>query len=163
MPKPVIGIMGPGSNPTEEDIENALQLGKLCAENDFVTLTGGHNIGVMDAALKGSKGNGRDTIGILAFGNKDNASEYADICVVTAMGSARNNINVLTSDVVIACGCESGTLSEIAMALKAKKQVILLTQNEQAQKFLKDLNPDQIIVSYTPEEAIDQVKELLKS
>jgi hypothetical protein len=47
--------------------------------------------------------------------------------VFTGMGEARNVINVLTSDVVVACGVEGpGTISEVALALRASKPVILL-------------------------------------
>ena len=42
------------------------------------------------------------------------------------MGSARNTINVLTSDVIVACPGGAGTLSEIALALKHGKPVWLL-------------------------------------
>jgi predicted Rossmann-fold nucleotide-binding protein len=42
------------------------------------------------------------------------------------MGSARNVINVLSSHVVVACPGGSGTISEIALALKYGKTVILL-------------------------------------
>jgi hypothetical protein len=42
------------------------------------------------------------------------------------MGDARNAINVLSSDVVIALPGGAGTLSEVALALKAGKTVVAL-------------------------------------
>ena len=47
------------------------------------------------------------------------------------MGSARNCINVLSSQVVVACPGGMGTLSEIALALKYSKPVILLNYEEE--------------------------------
>ncbi|MEJ2228402.1 MAG: cytochrome, partial [Alphaproteobacteria bacterium] len=123
MPKTVIGVMGPGSSATAFDLKNAYDIGRLIAEKGYVTLTGGRPNGVMEAALKAAKDAGGQTVGILPSGDKRDASAYADIVIVTAMMSARNNINALSSDVVVACGIEAGTLSEIALALKADKNV----------------------------------------
>ena len=85
MTKTVIGIMGPGLDAEPMDIENSYNIGKYAAQKGYVTLTGGRNVGVMHSALKGAKDSGGDTIGILAYGNKTNGSEYADILIVTSM------------------------------------------------------------------------------
>jgi predicted Rossmann-fold nucleotide-binding protein len=77
------------------------------------------------------------------------------------MMSARNAINVLSSEVVIACGMGAGTASEIALALKAKKHVVLLNNNKESKIFFIDLNPDYIHIANSPEEAIQIVKSLL--
>jgi hypothetical protein len=56
------------------------------------------------------------------------------------MGDARNAINVLTSDVVVACGVEGpGTASEISLAVKAGKPVILLAAAQAARVFFESL------------------------
>lgn len=162
MAKIQIGVMGPGDGATSYDLENAFELGKLIAKKGYVTLTGGRPSGVMEAALKGAKKADGETIGILPYNNKSDASEYADIIIVTAMMSARNNINVLSSDVVIACGIEAGTLSEIALALKANKKVIILSQNDKANQFLSELGRGNIDIVDTPEKAINLVEETLQ-
>ncbi|CCQ67309.1 Conserved hypothetical protein 725 [Crocosphaera watsonii WH 0402] len=51
------------------------------------------------------------------------------------MGNARNNINVLSSNVIIACGMGLGTVSEIALALKNKKPVILLSEDKKVNNY----------------------------
>ena len=158
----VIGIMGPGSNPTDQDLKNAYALGQYSASKNYVTLTGGSKAGVMNEALKGAKDAYGRTIGILAFADKSMASEYADIVIVTAMGSARNNINVLSCDVLVACGLEAGTLSEVAMTLKASKKVVLLNQNAKGTDFLKELGKDNILVANSPEQAIEHIEAILK-
>lgn len=161
MARTVVGIMGPGTNPTAQDLENARALGALCAQAGYVTLTGGSKQGVMDAALAGAKGAGGDTVGVLAGPDRAGASPHADVCIVTAMGSARNNINILSADAVVACGMEPGTLSEIAMALKAGKEVVMLTQNAQAKAFLSELRPALVRVADTPEGAFEAVRNII--
>ncbi len=163
MAKTIIGVMGPGSKPTETDLQNAYMIGKFAAQNGWTILTGGSKAGVMHAALKGAKDNSGETIGILPSYDKSTASEYADHVIVTGMGSARNNINVLSSDVIIACGIEAGTLSEVALALKAGKIVILLTQNQKGIAFLKDLAPKQIFAAENIEAAAAALNKLLKN
>ena len=66
------------------------------------------------------------TVGILPGADTEQASRYIDVAIVTNMGGARNVINVLSSDIVVAMPGKAGTISEIALALKYKKPVILL-------------------------------------
>lgn len=161
MPKITIGIMGPGSNATEYDLENAYEVGRLSAEKGYAVLTGGRKSGVMEAGLKGAKAANGYTVAVLPYDSKDDATDYADIAIVTSMKSARNNINVLSSDVVVACGIESGTLSEIALATKADKKVILMTQNEKGKDFLKELEPERIYLSESIDETMDLIATIL--
>lgn len=158
MPKIVIGVMGPGSSASAFDLNNAYEMGQLIAANGYVTLTGGRACGVMEAALKGAKDAGGQTLGILPSGDKSDASEYADIVIATAMASARNNINVLSSDVVVACGIEAGTLSEIALALKTNKAVILISQNEIGNAFLEKLGKGKLYLANNARTAMDVVE-----
>lgn len=159
MRKIVIGIMGPGDNPTEIDLNRAYKLGQRIAQEGWILLTGGSKAGVMDAASQGAKAAGGLTIGILRGDNTNDMSEAVDIAIVTNMGSARNNINVLSSDVVIACGMGTGTASEIALALKNGKQVVLLNDHQDSQKFFTSLSPEQVFLATSPEGAIKFVKE----
>lgn len=163
MKKPIIGVMGPGKAATKTDLENAYQLGKLIAENGWILLTGGRNSGVMDAASKGAKSADGLTLGILPNESDRNLSDSVDIAVFTGMGSARNNINVLTSDVVIACGIGAGTVSEITLAIKANKKVILLNDNLESQAFFQQLWSESVFVVKNAEEAIAQVKQILST
>ena len=161
MRKIIIGVMGPGANASETDLQNAYQLCQLIAQEGWVLLTGGRNAGVMDAANKGAKAANGLTVGILPNNDTNNISEAVDIAIVTDMGNARNNINVLSSNVVIACGMGAGTASEVALALKGNKQVILLTDSEESKLFFRSLSADNIILTKTAKAAIKIVKELL--
>lgn len=161
MRKIVIGVMGPGANPSPDDCKNARELGELVAQQGWVLLTGGRDVGVMDAASQGAKSAGGLVVGILPASDTIAMSDAVDIAIVTDMGSARNNINVLSSDVVIACGIGSGTTSEIALALVAKKKVILLNNNPESQVFFKKLSEENVFVVQTPQEAIALTSKLL--
>jgi uncharacterized protein (TIGR00725 family) len=128
----IVGVMGP-AKARKKDIENARTLGELIARREWIVLTGGRDVGVMDAAGQGAKQVARSlTVGILPS-SRDRVSKYVDVAIITEMGSARNNVNVMSSHVVVACGLSgAGTVSEVALALKAGKPVILVgaTQSE---------------------------------
>ena len=146
--------MGPGEQATATDLQNAYELGKLIAQQGWVLLTGGRNVGVMDAALGGAKSANGLTIGILAGNNTNDVSESVDLAIVTDLGNARNNINVLSADVVIACGMSAGTAAEIALALKANKKVILLNNNQESKLFFQHLSPENIYFVHSSVAAI---------
>ena len=162
MKKKIIGVMGPGELATEIDIKNAYKLGKLIATEGWILLTGGRSLGVMDAASKGAKEAGGLTIGILPSNSNKNISDAVDIAIVTDLGNGRNNINVLSSDVIIACGIGLGTLSEIALGLKSNKPVILLSECQEAQQLFKRLSPDLTLIAVDIEQTIQLIKNILE-
>lgn len=160
MPKTIIGVMGPGSS--SDVLELARRLGGLIAEAGFVLLTGGRDAGVMDAASQGAKLAGGLVVGVLPGQDRSDLSSYVDIAIPTGMGSARNNINVLASDVIVACGMGAGTASEVALALKAGKSVVLLGCGSRAEGFFKELSRDLIYPVASAEEAMDIVMAILE-
>lgn len=153
--------MGPGTGASQRDLQHAHTLGQLIAQAGWILLTGGRNAGVMAAASQGAKSAQGLTIGILPTADKTGISEDVDIAILTDLGHARNNINTLSSDVLIACGMGLGTASEVALALKNQKPVILLTNNAQAYPFFSQFSPDLLYHADTPEAAISQIKNLL--
>ena len=152
--------MGAGLT-TPENLQLACQLGESIAQNNWVLLTGGRKAGVMDAASRGAKAQGGLVIGILPSNNIAEMSDAVDIPIITDMGNARNNINVLSSDVIIACGMGLGTASEIALALKNNKPVILLNQAESSYKFFASLAFDLVSQAQTVDNAIALTREIL--
>ncbi|WP_421773704.1 TIGR00725 family protein [Gracilimonas sp.] len=155
--KKIIGIIGPGSGAADEDFEAAFEIGKLAAENNFYVLTGGRAAGVMEAAMKGAKSAGGITIGILPSEDGSDQSEYVDIPIKTGMGSARNNINVLTADIVVGIGMGPGTASEIALAIKAQKKVLLINQRDDVIEFFRSFNRDKLFILSNTEELADHL------
>ena len=160
MSKVVIGVMGVGSA-TSQELQLAYDLGKAIAKNNWVLLTGGRMAGVMDAASRGAKSSNGLVVGVLPGGDSAFVSPAVDIAIVTDMGNARNNINVLSSDIVIACGMGLGTASEVALALKNRKPVILLNQSQLTEQFFASLTTENLFSAQTVEEAIATVKEIL--
>lgn len=160
MARIIIGVMGVGSA-TPKEINLAYQLGKSIAENGWVLLTGGRKAGVMDAASRGAKAGGGLTIGILPDNNTAGISEAVDIPIITNLGNARNNINVLSSDVVIACGMGLGTASEVALALKNNKPVIFLNQTKLTYQFFNSLAGNKVFLAENVDKAIALVKQIL--
>ncbi|MGB6168027.1 MAG: TIGR00725 family protein [Geitlerinemataceae cyanobacterium] len=161
MKKIVIGIMGPGIGAREIDLQVAYQLGRSIALAGWVLLTGGRNVGVMEAANQGAKQEKGLTVGILPTADDRGISQAVDIAIFTDMGNARNNINVLSSDVVVACGMGSGTASEVALALKSNKPVILLNCDRPTQVFFQQLSADRVWISESVEEGIRTIKTIL--
>lgn len=161
MARTIVGLMGAGDNATAADIERASELGDLIARRGWTLLTGGRRAGVMHAASKSAKESGGLVIGILPGNTDDGMSEYIDIPIITGMGSARNNINVLSSKVVIACGMGAGTASEVALALKARRPVVLLADSREAADFFVSLNSRLVTIVATATEAIEAVLVIL--
>jgi len=163
MKKIIIGVMGPGAGATKKNVDLAYKIGTLIAQENWILLTGGRNKGVMDAASKGAKSAGGLTIGILPTSDQSTVSSYVDIPIFTEMKSARNAINVLSSKVIVACGIGTGTASEIALALKADKKVILIDQKKETVNFFRSIGKNKIIITKTPEETIKKMKDVLKN
>jgi|SRR5215467_6325848 len=121
--------MGSGKATTHEHL--AYTLGKLVAEHGYTLLTGG-GAGVMAVASRGAAEAGGLVIGVLPHdrptGNYPNP--YVHIPIFTGMGDARNAINVNSSDVVICLPGGAGTLSEVGLALKRGKHVVVVSWPE---------------------------------
>lgn len=155
--------MGPGERATADDIATARRLGTLIAERGWILLSGGRSVGVMDAVNRGAKAAGGITVGVMpAADPRAQLSDWVDIPIATGMGSARNAINVLSSQVVIACGSlEPGTVSEVALAIKATRPVILLTADDEGARFFERIGRGRVRRVETPEDAVAVAAELL--
>jgi uncharacterized protein (TIGR00725 family) len=158
----VIAIVGSGTA-TEAAVSNAHELGQLIAEQGWVLITGGRDAGVMKAANAGAKQAKESlTIGILPDASTE-VSPGVDVAIVAGMGEARNNIIVLSADAVIACGVgDSGTASEVALAIKNRKPVILLDVADAARQFFSDIGGDDVHIAISPMQAIQVVSNCLK-
>ena len=125
-PRTVIGVMG-ASACDEETAGLAEEVGRLVAGRGAVLLCGGGG-GVMEAAARGAREAGGLVVGVMP-GRDASASPpnpHVDVAIFTGMGDGRNWVNVCSSDAVVAIAGGYGTLSEIALALKLGKPVVLL-------------------------------------
>ncbi len=155
-----IGVMG-GATASPETAAGARELGRLIAENGWVLVSGGRQTGVMQASITGAHEAGGLTVGVLYDEDRAQAAEGLDIVIPTGMGAGRNIINVLSSDVVVACRGTGGTLSEIALALRFGRPVVLL-DFDPGEAFLQAGAADaRWALAVTPAEAIDRVREFL--
>ncbi len=157
----IIGVMGPGENATPEENELAYQLGAAIAREGWITLTGGRAFGVMDAALKGAAEEGGLTIGVVPGDTEQGTSTHASIKIITGLGGARNSINILSSHVIVVCGMTAGTASEVALAIKADKRIILLDLDEVSIKFFKQIGSYKITLARTIDETVGRIKNFL--
>ena len=160
MRRTVIGVMG-GSVADERTMAFAEELGRRIAEAGWVLLNGGRPTGVMDASARGAREAGGLTVGVLFDDAFEDASEHLEVVIPTGMGAGRNVINILSSDVVVACRGNGGTLSEIAMALRFRKPVVLLDFDPGA-AFLDACGEGEWSLAADPAEAVEQVKARLE-
>lgn len=157
-----IGVMG-GSVADEGTAAGARELGRLIAENGWVLVSGGRPTGVMQASVTGAHEAGGLTVGVLFDEDRAMAAEGLDIVIPTGMGAARNIINVLASDVVVACRGTGGTLSEIALALRFGRPVVLL-DFDPGEAFLNAGAPDAVwSLARTPDEAVAMIHHHLRT
>ncbi|MBW3671994.1 MAG: cytochrome [Acidobacteria bacterium] len=159
----IVAVIGAGERCRAEDRELARELGERIAREGWILLSGGRDTGVMAAANEGAKRvEGSITVGILPSDDRRDLSQYVDIPVVTGLGGGRNNVIALSSEVVIACGAAgTGTSSEIALALKSGKRVLLLRAEESAREFFATLGGSRVMNVDTAEDAVALARDLL--
>ena len=114
-----------GGTPERETDRLAEEVGMAIARAKAVLLCGGL-YGGMEAAARGALNAGGTTIGFLPGVNPDDANDYIMLPLATGLGEARNFVLVRSADAVIGIGGEWGTLSEIALAKKIGKPIVLL-------------------------------------
>ncbi|GMR12472.1 MAG: hypothetical protein BMS9Abin29_0661 [Gemmatimonadota bacterium] len=119
-----IAVIGAG-DATSEDVACAESVGRLIGERGGVLICGGLG-GVMEAAARGCALAGGLTIGILPGREAAGANTWIRLPLATAMGEGRNVLVVRSAEAVIAVGGSWGTLSEIALARKIGRPVVLL-------------------------------------
>jgi uncharacterized protein (TIGR00725 family) len=143
--KTIIGVMGPGNPKDSAVLKHAEEIGRQIAKRNWILLTGGRKASVMDAASKGASEAGGEVIGILPSDTRLGMSDYVSIPIVTGIGSARNFINILTSDVVIVCGMGLGTSSEAALAIKHGKPTLFTKVEKSHCDFFQSLTDKNIL------------------
>lgn len=119
-----IAVCGPGE-PTPEERDWAFQIGAEVGRAGVRLACGGLG-GAMEAAARGALEAGGTTIGILPGLDTGTANPWITHPIATGMGQARNVILVASADAVIACGGGWGTLSEIALAVRMGRPVVIL-------------------------------------
>ena len=137
--KDVIGVIGSG----EEDPglnELAREVGSLIADAGYALINGGL-AGVMEASARGAQETGGLTIGLLPGTERSAANPYIEVAIPTGIGDMRNALIVRASIGLIAIGGGAGTLSEIAMAIKADRPIVGLSTWDISDKIIEAKDP----------------------
>jgi hypothetical protein len=117
-----IAVIG-GSEASTDVLGAAEAVGRGIASAGMTLVCGGLG-GVMAAACRGAKAADGRTVGILPGSDRSAANRWVDVIIPTGFGEARNVLVVRSAAAVIAVDGEYGTLSEIALALRAGIPVI---------------------------------------
>jgi uncharacterized protein (TIGR00725 family) len=112
-----VAVIG-ASNPRPQDVEHAHAAGRRLAELGAIVVTGGRG-GVMEAACRGAKEGGGQTVGILPGFDRSDANDFVDVALATGLGELRNGLVARAAQAVVAVGGAWGTLAEIAFARAA--------------------------------------------
>lgn len=112
--RPQATVIGDSDAPPEL-CSVAEQVGEMLARLGITVITGGRG-GVMEAACRGALRAGGLTVGILPSSEMSDANQWCSVVIPTGLGHARNVVNVLAGDFVIALGDSAGTLSEVCFA-----------------------------------------------
>ena len=118
----------------------------------------------MAAAAAGARAAGGLAIGLLPGSDRSDAAPDLAVALPTGLGEARNAVLVTAADAVIACGANPGTASEIALALKANKPIVLVKPSPTTAAFFSSIAGDAPFrVAHTPAEAVEWVAAQLRS
>ncbi len=119
-----MGVVGAGAR--DAALEAAAEaVGRALAAAGAVVVCGGAT-GVMAAAARGAAGAGGLTVGVLPGREPGEANPWIALPLPTGMGEGRNVLVARFSEALVAVGGSWGTLSEIALARKVGRPVILL-------------------------------------
>jgi uncharacterized protein (TIGR00725 family) len=121
---PYVAVCG-ASDPNPEQRELAREVGRRLAEAGAVVLCGGLG-GVMEAVAEGATRAGGTAIGILPGADRARGNRHLSVAIATGLGEARNAVLTAAADAVIAIGGGWGTLSEIGLARRRDRPVVVL-------------------------------------
>src|SRR6185503_18836806 len=131
-----VAVVGPGEGASDEAIADAATLARLVAERGWIILCSGRAAGVMAAAARGASEAGGISVGILPDSDRRKAAPDLTIVLPTGLGEARNAVLVSCADAVVGCGINPGTLSELALSIRARKPTVLVRAAAEQATFL---------------------------
>lgn len=119
-----VSVIGAGE-PTASQAESAYEVGREIARAGHILVCGGL-AGVMEAAARGAAEAGGISLGILPDDDRSKANPYITVSIPTGFSHGRNYLVVKSGDGVIAVGGGAGTLSEIGLAIKLGRPLVLV-------------------------------------
>ena len=169
-PRFQIGVIGDSIIRSKLQFDIAYEIGKEIAISESVLICGGRG-GVMAAAIKGVKDAKGISVGILPadLGDEEVSSDLT-ITIPTLLHWGRNHLIPLASDGIIACGGNTGTLSELAYCDLYERPLVCLTSVPGWSKEIgirgSIKNPptkNSILIAQTGQEAVSKLIEVLSS
>lgn len=154
---PQVAVFAASDGPPEM-LAAAEAVGRALAARGCVLVCGGLG-GGMRAACRGAKAAGGSTVGIIPGYDAIAANAWVDRVVCTGLGQARNALVAASGEAAIAVGGGFGTLSEIALALRLGRPVVLLggwadaLSTAEARAMLAG-QPGRLLAAATAEEAV---------
>ncbi len=125
----VVSVVGDAALADPCRVQEARELGAALIAESFRIVTGGLG-GVMEAVSQGAREapEWREglIVGVVPSYRASEANRWCDIVVPTGLQLARNVLVVAMSDVVVAVGGGSGTLSELALAWQLDRPIVVL-------------------------------------
>ncbi len=175
--KKAIGFIGSAAIKMKpKAVEMAREMGRLAAENGFVSYSGAC-LGLPHEAIKGAKEAGGLTIGVApAESFKDHKEKWGypheefDSILFTGMGRGRNFLLVRACDVVFLCGGRAGTLNEATCAFDEGKLIAVIKEMGGVAAHMGEIEPwfegkktgAKIIFGETPKELFEKILSELK-
>ena len=152
-----VAVSGPGGTVDPTLLALAREVGARLARDGVVVLTGGLD-GVMAAAAQGAREAGGVSVGLLPGADAAAGDEYLSVALPTGLGQARNALLVQAADGLISIGGSWGTLSEIALATRARKPVVCVYGWRVSDA---DGRPQPLVVAGSAAQAVELVQRAL--
>jgi uncharacterized protein (TIGR00725 family) len=150
-----VAVVGPGERAPAQAVDDAARVGRLAAERGWVLLCGGRDAGVMRAAASGATAAGGLAIGILPGVDRRDAAPELGVALPTGLGEARNAVLVTAAHAVIGCGVSPGTVSELALSLRAGKPTVLVRPEAETAAFFDAIAAGApLFIAPSPDDAI---------
>ncbi|MBM3209694.1 TIGR00725 family protein [Candidatus Shapirobacteria bacterium] len=173
MRKLQIGVIGPakGEYPKSKKLGRSISgvaenIGELLSKENVIVITGGGG-GVMEAVSRGAKRKNGITVGTPGR-NRKSSNKYIDIEILTPIDTGDFLFaGILSSDAIIAIPGGAGTLSEVCLAYRYKKPIIILrgfnkNYDKLINNYLDESKSVLIEGAKTPEEAVRKAIRLAK-
>ena len=164
-----IGVMGPGASASKNEVNLAYLVGlTLGKEEDFALISGGMETGTMHASLTGFRDSGGQNRSVAILSSRgERASNNSGIVIPTGIGSGRNYLNIVASDIIVVIGdlSDPGTLSEVALKLARDKDldyptVILVGSGGKMVAALLDTFPEKVVWVEDHKQLVSKIKSL---
>jgi uncharacterized protein (TIGR00725 family) len=153
----ILAIVGPGETATAAEVGMAERLAELAVRDGWVILCGGRAQGIMAGAARGAARGGGISIGLLPTSDRSGAAPELTVALATGLGEARNAVLARSCDAMAVCGMSAGTASEVALAAKAGKLVVMVGPAPLARDFFRNYGSRVANVA-SVEEAVELIR-----